>query len=138
MYRLILGAIAFCFSAGIYAQQGMQAGIWEMTSEMKMPGMQMPVQKWSHCLSAKDMAEGKQHSMDDGRSTCQMSDLRIVGTGYSYAFVCTSPDGKMSGKASGTSTNTSYKTNIVLKMAPDPGVGEINQIVTGRRTGDCK
>ena len=137
MRRLILCFAVFCASAGVFAQ-GMQPGMWEMTSEMKMPGMPMPVQKWSHCLSAQDMAAGKQHSMDDGRSKCQMSDMKVSGNSYSYSFACTSPDGKMSGKASGSSTNTSYKTNITLKMVPDPGMGEINQLVTGRRTGDCK
>lgn len=138
MNKLILGVAVFCCSMGLAAQQGMQAGMWEVTSEMKMPGMPMPVQKWSHCLSAQDLAAGKQHSMDDGRSKCQMSDMKVSGSGYSYGFSCTSPDGKMSGKASGSSTSTSYKTNITLKMVPDPGMGEINQLVTGRRTGDCK
>jgi hypothetical protein len=137
MRRRVLGFAVFCASAGVFAQ-GMQPGMWEMTSEMKMPGMPMPVQKWSHCLSAQDMAAGKQHSMDDGRSKCQMSDMKVSGNNYSYGFTCASPDGKMTGKASGNSTNTSYKTNITLKMVPDLGMGEINQLVTGRRTGDCK
>ncbi len=138
MRKLILGVIVLGVSMSNHAQQAMQPGMWEMSSEMKMPGMQMPVQKWSRCLSAKDMADGKQHSMDDGRSKCQMSELKIAGSSYSYAFVCTSPDGKMSGKASGSSSDNSYKTNISLKMQPDPGMGEINQMVTGRRMGDCK
>ena len=74
-----------------------------MTSTMKMQGMQMPGQKWSHCFTATDLA-----------------------------------DGKMSGQAAGSSSQNGFKTELNLKMVPDPGVGEMSQVVTGQRTGTCK
>lgn len=103
-----------------------------------MQGMQMPAQKWSQCLSAKDLAEGKQHAMSDPQSECQMSDFKTSGTSYSYSMACTSPEGKMNGQAKGNGTTNSFKTDIKVRMTPDHGMGDITQVMTGRRTGDCK
>lgn len=138
MRSYFLLIVAYGFISGAHAQQEMQPGQWEMTSTMKMQGMQMPGHKWSHCFTAKDLADGKQHSMDDGRSKCQMADLKISGSAYSYKFSCTSPDGKMSGQAAGNGTQNGFKTELKLKMIPDQGVGELSQVVTGQRTGACK
>lgn len=135
--KLILAALAaILVSTPGFAQ--MQPGRWEMSSQMKMQGMQMPGQKWSHCLSAQDITAGKQHQMDDGQSKCQMSDMKSSGNNYSYKFACTSPEGKMSGQANGSSSATSFNTEIKMRMTPDEGMGEITQTMTGRRTGDCK
>jgi hypothetical protein len=123
-------------STSVMAQ--MTPGRWEMSSAMKMQGMQMPGAKWSHCFTAKDLAEGKQHKMDDGDAKCAVTDLKTSGAGYSYGFSCTSKEGKMTGKASGTSSASSFTTDIKLRMTPDPGMGEMTQTMTGRRTGDCK
>ena len=116
----------------------MNPGRWEMTSAMKMQGMQMPGAKWSHCFTAQDLAEGKQHKMDDGDAKCSVSEMKASGSGYSYSFSCTSKEGKMTGKANGSSTASSFTTDIKLRMTPDPGMGEMSQTMTGRRTGDCK
>jgi hypothetical protein len=97
----------------------------------------MPGQKWSHCFTAEDLAQGRQHSMDDGRSKCQMSELKTSGSSYSYKFACTSPDGKMAGQATGSSSASGFNTEVKLRMTPDPGVGEITQVISGQRTGAC-
>ena len=133
--RISLVSLAL-FSLPAMAQ--MQPGRWEMTSAMKMEGMQMPSAKWSHCFSAKDLADGKQHKMDDGDSKCSISDLKTTGTRFSYNFSCSSKEGSMVGKASGTSSANSFTTDIKLKMTPDQGMGEMSQTMTGKRIGDCK
>ena len=119
-------------------QAQMQPGRWEMSSQMNMQGMQMPGHKSTQCLTAQDIAAGKQHQMDDGQSKCQVSDMKTSGASYSYNFDCASAEGKMSGQAKGNSAATTFTTEIKLRMTPDQGVGEITQIMNGRRTGDCK
>jgi hypothetical protein len=138
MKKTALIVTTLCLAPLAIAQQSMQAGRWEMSSAMKMQGMQMPGQKWTHCFTAQDLAEGKQHKMDDGQSKCAMSDLKTSGANYSYSFACNGPEGKMSGQAKGNSTPASFTTEIKMRMTPDQGMGELTQVMTGRRVGDCK
>jgi hypothetical protein len=126
-------------SSTAFAQQQMQPGRWEMSSAMKMQGMQMPGHKWNHCFTAQDIADNKQHKMDDGRSKCSVSDMKASGDGsYSYNFSCTSPEGSMAGVARGSGAPTSFNTEIRMRMKPDQGIGELTQTISGRRLGDCK
>ncbi len=138
MPRILAALVIVCLAPIAYAQQQMQPGRWEMSSAMKMQGMQMPGQKWNHCFTSQDIAEGKQHKMDDGQSKCTMSDMKTSGATYSYSFACNSKEGNMSGQARGSSTNTSFNTEIKMRMTPDQGMGEFTQVLTGRRVGDCK
>lgn len=138
MHRILAALPLVYFAALAHAQQQMQPGRWEMTSTMQMQGMQMPPSKWSHCFTAQDLAEGKQHRMDDGNSKCTMSDLKTYGSSFTYNFDCASKEGRMSGQAKGSSTNTGFNTEIKMRMTPDHGMGEFTQVMTGRRLGDCK
>jgi hypothetical protein len=138
MKRILIAFVFASLASLSQAQQQMQPGRWEMSSAMKMQGMQMPGQKWNHCFTAQDIADGKQHRMEDGQSKCTMSDMKASGATYSYSFACTSKDGNMSGQAKGSGTNTSFNTEIKMRMTPDQGMGEFTQVMTGHRVGDCK
>ncbi len=139
MKRIAVTLLLTGLATAAGAQQQMQPGRWEMSSAMKMQSMQMPGQKWTHCFTAQDIADGKQHKMDDGRSKCSVSDMKASGdSSYSYSFSCNSPDGSMAGQARGNSTSTSFNTEIRMRMKPDQGMGELTQLITGRRLGDCK
>lgn len=139
MNKLVLTLVLASLASVSFAQQPMQPGRWEMSSAMKMQGMQMPGQKWNHCFTAQDIADNKQHKMDDGRSKCSVSDMKTSGDGsYSYSFSCSSPEGSMAGMARGNSSPTSFNTEIRMRMKPDQGMGELTQTISGRRIGDCK
>ena len=43
---------------------GNETWAWEITSVMKMQDMQMPGNKFKYCLTAQDVASGKQYSGD--------------------------------------------------------------------------
>ncbi len=64
MKRLLI-ALACTLSASLTFAQEMQPGLWELSTEMKMQGMKMPPQKFTHCYTPQDIASGKQYGMDE-------------------------------------------------------------------------
>lgn len=127
---LVLVACVTCATA-----QEMKPGLWEITSVMKMQGMQMPGNKFKYCLTAQDVASGKQYS---GNQECVISNLKTAGSNVSYDMACSTDGGKMTGSVKGTMGPTAYTFDQKIRMMPDPGMGEMHQTMTGRRIGDCK
>jgi hypothetical protein len=126
------------FHAAGTAAQELKPGLWEVTTSMKMQGMAMPGAKFKHCLTAKDIADGKQHSMSDKDSKCAVSNMKGSASNYSFDLTCTSPDGKLTGSAKGSASATSYATEMKMRMSPDQGMGDMIQTMNGRLLGDCK
>jgi hypothetical protein len=137
MKRLLVACALAGLAAAAPAQE-MKPGHWEMSSATTMQGKQMPGAKWTYCFTARDLAEGKQHRMDAAGGKCTVSNLITAGSTFSYHFACSSGGGNMSGEARGSATATGFDTEIRMRMTPDPGMGELTQVITGRRVGDCK
>lgn len=135
---LFAASTVFLLGVAPVSAQELKPGLWEITTSMKMQGMAMPGTKFKHCLTAKDIAEGKQHSMSDKDNKCAVSNMKTSAGNYSYDLACTSPQGKMSGSAKGTTSASSYTTEMKVRMTPDHGMGEMLQTMTGRLVGDCK
>jgi hypothetical protein len=130
--------ISLAIVAAALGAQEIKPGLWEVSMTMQMAGMALPGVTVKHCLTAKDIAAGKQYNMSDKDSTCNISNLKTSGGSYSFDMACTSPQGKMTGSAKGTTTTTSYATEMKMRMTPDEGMGEMTQSLKGRLLGDCK
>lgn len=140
-HTVFAGCAALLLGASATAQAAEpRPGLWEYAIEMEMPGMpmKMPSQKVQHCLTAKDVAEGRQYAADP-KQQCRMSNLKQNGNQVSYDMACVTDAGKMTVSATGTSTPDSM--NMRMKMKVEAGgsdMPEMTQVVTGRRVGDCK
>jgi hypothetical protein len=136
MKRLTFAFSLLCLAGAIHAQE-MKPGLWEVTTTMKMQGMQMPGGKFNHCYTAKDLADGKQYQ-GDTNSKCTISNMKSGGGNISYDMSCQIEGGKMTGSVKGSMSPTAYSFDQNMRMTPDQGMGEMLSIIKGRRLGDCK
>lgn len=136
MIRL-LAALALSMIASFANAQEMKSGLWEITTTMKMQGMEMPGGKFTHCYTAKELSAGKQYTGDEA-SKCTVSNMKASGGSVSYDMSCAIEGGKMTGSVKGTTSPTAYAFDQKMRMTPDQGMGEMHSIVKGRRLGDCK
>jgi len=135
--KRLLAAIALVSLASPLLAQEMSPGLWELTAEMKMQGMAMPPNKFTHCYTAKDIASGKQYGMDE-KSKCTISNMKNAGGNISYDMTCAADGTKMTGTVKGMMSATAFAFEQKLRMMPDQGMGEMQSFIKGRRLGDCK
>ena len=142
MTRMLATAVTFAtialtsFAPLAHAQE-MKPGLWEVSTSMKMMGMQMPGGKFTHCYTAKDVAEGKQYQ-GDGQNPCKITNMKASGGNISYDMNCTMEGGKMTGSVKGKMSATAYTFEQQMRMTPDQGMGDMHSTIQGRRLGDCK
>lgn len=142
MTRMLATAVTFAtialtsFAPLAHAQE-MKPGLWEVSTSMKMMGMQMPGGKFTHCYTAKDVAEGKQYQ-GDGQNPCKITNMKASGGNISYDMNCTMEGGKMTGSVKGKMSATAYTFEQKMRMTPDQGMGDMHTTIQGRRLGDCK
>lgn len=136
MTRMLVTFVLSLVAASVHAQE-MKPGLWEITTTMKMQGMQMPGGKFTHCYTAQDVAAGKQYKSDE-TSKCTISNMKTGGGNVSYDIVCATEGGKMTGSVKGNMSPTTYTFEQKMRMTPDQGMGEMHSTIQGRRLGDCK
>lgn len=136
MKRLLI-ALACTLPVGLACAQEMTPGLWELTMQMKMQGMAMPPQKFTHCYTPQDIAAGKQYAMDE-KSNCTIRNLKNVGGNISYDMSCEGDGSKMAGSVKGTISASAFSLEQKLRMTPDQGMGDMLSFIKGRRLGDCK
>ena len=136
MKRLLIALGSALPITPVFAQE-MQPGLWELVTEMKMQGMTMPAQKFTHCYTAQDLAAGKQYGMDE-KSRCTIRNMKNVGGNISYEMSCEVEGGKMTGAVKGTLSATAFSFEQRMRMTPDQGMGEMISFIKGRRLGECK
>lgn len=136
MKRLLASLVLLGLASPVLAQE-MSPGLWELTAEMKMQGMAVPPNKFTHCYTAKDIASGKQYGMDE-KSKCTISNMKNVGGNISYDMTCAADGSKMTGAVKGTMSATAFAFEQKLRMTPDQGMGEMQSFIKGRHLGDCK
>lgn len=132
-----LVALVIASLAPLALAQEMKPGLWEISATMKMQGMEMPGGKFTHCYTAKDIADGKQYKTDD-KSKCTIANMKSAGGNISYDLSCVSEGSKMTGTVKGTMSATAFAFEQKLRMTPDQGMGEMHSLSKGRRIGDCK
>ena len=133
----LIAALTLGIAAGLASAQEMSPGLWELTAEMKMQGMAMPPNKFTHCYTAKDLAAGKQYGMDE-KSKCSIANMKNVGGNISYDMTCAAEGSKMVGSVKGSMSATAFNFDQKMRMIPDQGMGEMLSTIKGRRLGDCK
>ncbi len=129
--------IAGVFLWGTYAFAGMnmQEGLWEITSRMEMPGMnmQMPERKSTQCLTKKTMVPKGQEKEED----CKITDQKIKGDTVTWTITCS---GKHPMKAKGKTTyHGDTFTGTISMTSSDPAEGKMHMIthISGKRIGEC-
>lgn len=112
----------------------MKPGLWEITSQMRAQGMQMPAMKFTHCYSSKDISEGR-HYRPDPQNECKMSNLKQSGNDVSFDMKCQDGGQAMTMSVKGTVTATTFRFEQKMRTAE---MGEMLSTTQGKRIGDCK
>jgi uncharacterized protein DUF3617 len=137
---LLLALLALAVPA-LAGESPMKPGMWEITSQMNMPGMpyKMPPMTFKQCVTPEMLARngglGEQKSPPG--SQCERTKMKISGNRAEWAVSCT---GKTNMKGSGTVTwdsADSYHGITHLTMAMNGHVTNITQTMQGKRVGDC-
>lgn len=103
--------------------------LWEITTKMNMPGMNMPGMKSNTCI-AKD---GAYKPGDDKKDkNCTTTDYKVSGNTVTWKMQCTGKDA-MTG--SGEMTKTADTMKGVFKMSAS-GM-DMTQTMDGKRVGTC-
>lgn len=74
------------------AANGMRDGLWEISSQVEMPGMPMkiPPRVMKHCYSKEDVKDQKTVISKD--KNCSVTDLKTSGNKVTWTMKCTGPN----------------------------------------------
>jgi len=110
----------------------MKPGKWEITTQMDMPGMQMPARTFIKCITKEDAAN-VESAIPRGRNdaSCTLSDVKVDGNTVSWKMNC--EERKVSGEGKITYENDAYSGEMHMKT-PDH---EMTIKHSGKRVGDC-
>ena len=129
--------LAVCLLAiPVFAADGpknpMKAGKWEITTQMDMPGMQMPARTFTKCVTKEDAAK-LENAVPRGQrdSACKISDLKVEGSTISWKMNC--EDRHMSGDGNVTYEGDTYKGEMHVKSER----GDMSFKYSGKRLGEC-
>jgi hypothetical protein len=129
---LILITVLMLFAAPAGAGPDVQEGLWEITTEAKMSGMQMPPQKHTQCFMNDDLVP-----MDPtAPQSCTIKEKSYKGNTLNWTMECSSEGVKTVAKGSITYDKDSFSGGV------DIAIGGSNMKFTntmsGRRLGPCK
>ena len=124
--------LAFSAFAADAPKNPMKPGKWEVTTQMDMPGMQMPARTFTKCVT-KEEAENAENSVPRGRqdAACKLSDVKVEGNTISWKMNCA--ERQMTGEGKATYEGDTYTGQMHVKSADH----EMTINYTGKRLGDC-
>ncbi len=133
---VVFVAVSLATSIGL-AQTPMRAGLWEVSTEMQMPGMTMPPMKARQCVTAADLqrdpTSGLPRGAQNGASdSCKVSDFKTVGARVTWTLTCTSPQA-MTAQGDLTFSGDTYTGTIKMAMQS----ATMTMKTSGSRVGDC-
>ena len=107
-------------------------GKWEVTTQMDMPGMQMPARTFTKCITKEDTAN-LESAIPRGQrdSACKISDVKVEGSTVSWKMNC--EDRHMSGDGKVTYEAEAYTGEMHVKSER----GDMTLKYTGKRLGEC-
>ena len=109
----------------------MEPGLWEITSRVKMPGMELPANTMTQCITKESLVP--QGGSGPGQNQCEISDVRIEGDTVSWSITCDSQEGVMTGSGETTYDGDSFEGSSKMSMQ---GM-EITTTMSGKRIGAC-
>ncbi|NLC71732.1 MAG: DUF3617 family protein [Desulfuromonadaceae bacterium] len=119
-----------------YPEVNMKEGLWEITSEFKMPGMPMAIPPMTHqqCISKKDLANAMNQAGQENQQ-CRTANLTIKDDKVTYDIECGAGENATRGHA--VFAYSSEKMTGTMKTSGPQGM-ETTTNFTGRRIGDCR
>ena len=111
----------------------MKEGLWEITTKMKMQGMEMPPVKHTQCITKDDLVP--QGSQQPGQE-CEITDVKTSGNTVTWTMKCIGQGGNVIGTGEITYSGDSFKGKMTISM-PQANM-EMTSYLSGKRIGNCK
>ncbi|MGA7826791.1 MAG: DUF3617 family protein [Geobacteraceae bacterium] len=111
----------------------MREGLWEITTQMEMPGMpmKMPATVMKHCYTKNDVSDQKKIISRD--KNCTVTDLKTSANKVNWKMKCT---GENSATMTGETVFGSDSYTSLMKM--NSHGQNMTMKVKGKRLGACK
>lgn len=111
----------------------LEDGLYEMTSQVEMPGMALPPTTVTQCLTQEDPVPNK--SADGGH--CDILDTTSEGNTVRWSMECRQQGQKMTSTGEMTYYGDRFEGTIQTVMGSQAGNMTMTTKVTGKRVGDC-
>jgi hypothetical protein len=115
------------------AANSIRDGLWEISSQVEMPGMPMkiPPTVMKHCYSKDDVKDQKKVIARE--KNCSVTDLKTSGNKVNWTMKCT---GKNAATMTGETVFGSDSYTSVMHMKAEGH--NMTTKVKGKRLGDCR
>jgi hypothetical protein len=134
MKKLVISMLAaLLVPAAAFAAEGMRDGLWQVTTQMEMPGMpmKMPPTVMKHCYTKNDVTDQKKIISND--KNCTVTDLKTSGTKVTWKMKCT---GENAATMTGETVFGKDSYSSLMKM--NSNGQKMIMKVQGTRLGNCK
>ncbi len=134
LFTLLAGA-----SASSMAGPDIQPGLWDITTQVDVAGMQanVPPATVRHCLRPTDLEKPEAMVPQGARGDCRVLDYQLQGNTASWRLECTGA-AAMTGVARITYAGASYSGTMKIATRYEGHSAEATSRFSGRRIGDCK
>nr|WP_320051114.1 DUF3617 family protein [uncultured Desulfuromonas sp.] len=131
----LLFLLASCTSSSDGPKVNINEGRWQITAEIKMANLpfQMPPTSYTTCLTQEDLIP--RPGMEKEKNGCEVTSHEVDGDTVTWTITCQGDNGTMVSDGSITYSGDTFSGRIVTNL---PGAGETEQILTGKRIGDCE
>ena len=136
--KLLIFAVILLLSAASNISAGempdVREGMWEITTQVNMPGMQMSASTHRQCLTQNQFVP-----QDPQNQNCQVLDVKTTGTTVTWTMKCSEQGSQVEGNGSIAYSGESFSGTFAMKVADPSGKKmTMNSTLTGRRVGNCK
>ena len=134
IFVAVAASLAGCSSDAGSSGVDMQPGLWQVTTQIEIPGMPVPIPPAtvSYCMTADELVP--KTSQDPSQGRCETASQSINGNTVSWRAVCQSPQGETVSTGRITYGGDTYHGSVEIEA---PGVPPMKQMLNGRRVGDC-
>ncbi len=131
---MALGSAMVMFIGSAFAGPNINPGLWEITTETEMVGMQgmnVPPQTHTQCLTQEDLVP----QSEEASKECQIMDVRQSGSTIFWKIICSGQNGSMEG--TGAITYHGDSLDGVMDMVIQGANMQIKNTIRGYRIGEC-
>ena len=128
-------ALSLVAAPHVHAQGALREGKWEVTTQMQMPGLQLPPMTRNQCVTKAqqdDPASTLPSGSPDPQAKCKTSDYHRDGKTITWKLTCTGSQ-PMTGQGSIVLEGDRYDGTMVMTMDQ----GSMTMKYAGKRVGDC-
>ena len=136
LLKAVLAAGVLACGVGVFAQAGPRVdGRWEIKIDMQMPGMTMPTQTTTQCITPQQAADPVKQIPPTGPSgmagDCKVSDYKVDGNKVSWKMSCEKE--RMTGTGEFVYAGATYTGTMSINTQGQT----MTMKYSGKRLGDC-